>query len=227
MRRVLAVFVLLAWAAGAAGAQCCGDCGDDGEVSVADLVLAVNNALGGCAATPTPGPSSTATRPPTPTRTPIRCPRDFNDTSNQCVFNGRYNAGCGTAVNASFSVSGTTVIVAVATGLANPAIVRFAAQRETASRAALALWSADNFQSSRPVAGRVEINGGGAEMVVFPNDPPFMIDGCNFVQYTGFYVRPRSAAAEPSAGDPELDRAALDARWRQPPPELAPPAAER
>ncbi len=227
MRRLALVLLLIWMPATPAAAQCCGDCAGDGAVSIADLIVAVGNALEGCAeVTPTVGPSETPTRAPTPTRTPVRCPRNFTDSSNQCVFSGRYNLGCGTVVNAGFSVSGTTVVVAITTGLANPAVVRFAAQRATANRADLTGWSADNFQTVKPVAGQVELNGSGAELEVFPNDSPFMIQGCSFVQYLGAYLPPRAAradAAPDAAPDAALDLEALEAWQARPLPDLAAP----
>ncbi len=220
MRILLLAILLTCGFTTAAAAQCCGDCAGDGEVTINDLIVSVNNALNGCAVTPTVGPSQTATKPPTPTRTPVRCPRDFTDTSNQCVFNGRYNQGCGTAVDAAFTVSGKTIVVAVASGVPSPAIVRFAAQRDTSTTANLTGWSTNNFQTTNPVAGRLELAGSGAQLIIFPNDPPFMIQGCNFTQYVGDYVRPRSASLAEQAEDAD----ALDnlRAWReQPIPELA------
>jgi hypothetical protein len=220
--RILCVATLLSLLlSGPVAAQCCGDCAGDGQVTINDLIVAVNNALNGCAdVTPTVGPSETPTKAPTPTRTPVRCPRDFTDTNNQCVFNGRYNQGCGSAVDASFAVSGTTVTITVATGISNPALVRFRATRDTASRANLTAWSTNNFQTVNPTAGSVTLQDDGEQLIVFPNNPPFMIQGCNFVQYVGDYVRPRSASAAELAADEE---AAANLRWwdEQPIPELA------
>jgi hypothetical protein len=218
--RILSAILLSVALAGPVAAQCCGDCAGDGQVTINDLIVAVNNALNGCAVTPTVGPSETPTKAPTPTRTPVRCPRDFTDTNNQCVFNGRYNQGCGSAVDASFSVAGTTVTITVATGISNPALVRFRAQRDTASRANLTAWSSNNFQTVNPVAGSVSLEDDGEQLIVFPNNPPFMIQGCNFVQYVGDYVRPRSASAAELAADAEAE---ANLRWwdEQPVPELA------
>jgi hypothetical protein len=226
MRTLLLAIFLVGALASSAAAQCCGDCAGDGSVTIDDLIRAVGNALDGCAETPTVGPSATPTRQPTPTRTPIRCPRDFTDTNNQCTFNGRYNAGCGSAVTAAFAVSGTTVVVSVNTGLSgSQAVVRFAAQRDTASSANLTGWSSNNFQTTHPVAGLVELQDSGEQLIVFPNDPPFMIQGCNFVQYVGDYLQPRSA----SAANPldATDFVSLRA-WRERPlPDLADRQAER
>ncbi|MEO8604288.1 MAG: hypothetical protein ABI629_17065 [bacterium] len=226
MRTLLASMLLLGTMVGAAAAQCCGDCAGDGAVTIDDLITAVRNSLAGCPVeTPTAGPSQTPTLSPTPTRTPIRCPRDFTDTNNQCTFNGRYNVGCGSAVTGSFAVNGTTVVVTINTGIANPAVVRFSAQRDTATHANLTAWSSNNFQTVHPVAGRVELQGSGDQLIVFPNDPPFMIQSCNFVQYVGDYVQPRSASAADGAEDPDF--VSLRAWTDRPLPDLAFPDETR
>src|SRR4249920_3030906 len=48
--KALIVLLWLVLGAGAAGAQCCGDCSGDGNVTINDLITAVNNALNGCPA---------------------------------------------------------------------------------------------------------------------------------------------------------------------------------
>ncbi|HSQ00502.1 MAG TPA: hypothetical protein VL049_25045, partial [Candidatus Dormibacteraeota bacterium] len=71
MRMLLVALAALWWTAAPAAGQCCGDCAGDGQVTIDDLIRAVNNALNGCSeATPTSGTPPTATRTPTPTRKP-------------------------------------------------------------------------------------------------------------------------------------------------------------
>jgi hypothetical protein len=56
-------------------AQCCGDCDSDGQVTVNELITAVNHALGDCpaeAATPTVTPTPSTTNTAAPTATPVR-----------------------------------------------------------------------------------------------------------------------------------------------------------
>ncbi|MFN8644105.1 MAG: hypothetical protein U0802_21535 [Candidatus Binatia bacterium] len=197
----------------AAGAACCGDCAGDGSVTIDDLVRAVNNALDSCApaatATPTlavtPGtPTRTATRTrqptntrrPTATATPVpTCRSSFSTQgSNLCLFNGTYNRSCGSALGSTFSSNGRTLLVTIATNLPDPPTVSFAANVTDASNARLTAWSSDGFQTSRATSGSVQLTGGGAQLVVFPDNPPFMIQGCNFVQYLGGFVPTRSAA---------------------------------
>jgi len=56
--KTLIVLLWLVLGAGAAGAQCCGDCSGDGNVTINDLITAVNNALNGCTAEPCCGDCS-------------------------------------------------------------------------------------------------------------------------------------------------------------------------
>ena len=209
--RILAVaLAALWWTAAPAAGQCCGDCSGDGEVSISDLIQAVNNALNGCSqATPTSGTPPTATRTPTPTRKPTntrkptatatpadRCPSTFSTVGNNlCLFNGTYNRSCGSALNSTFSSTGSVIIVTLATNLVDPTTVSFSANVTNSTAAALTAWSSDNFQSATPVTGIVTLNSNGQQLVVFPDNSPFMIQGCSFVQYLGAYQRPRSAAA--------------------------------
>ena len=226
--RLMLCSLLAAAPAARAGAQCCGDCNGDGTVTINELITAVNNALDACgAATPTPAntftptPRATDTPAPTPaktftpthrptnTPTPIKgCPVAFTDTnpSTTCSFSGTYNRGCGSALNSIFLTDGTHLTVEIGTMLAQPQVVYFGATVDSATSAHLDVWSTDAFQTSNTLAGTIQLNGDGTQLVVFPNDPPFMITGCNFVQYISAYTGTvgaqsviRSAAPEQSA----------------------------
>ncbi|HSP99399.1 MAG TPA: hypothetical protein VL049_19425, partial [Candidatus Dormibacteraeota bacterium] len=173
-----------------------------------DLIRAVNNALNGCSeATPTSGTPPTATRTPTPTRKPTntrkptatptqagRCPSTFSTSGNNlCLFNGTYNRSCGSALNATFSSNGSVIDITIATNLVDTPTVRFSANVTSATAANLTVWSSDNFQTSRLVTGIVTLNSNGQQLVIFPDNSPFMIQGCSFVQYLGAYQSSRSA----------------------------------
>ncbi len=218
--KILLVMLALLWTVGDAAAQCCGDCAGDGEVTIDDLIKAVNNALNGCSvATPTTvGTPPTATRTPTPTRKPTNtrkptatatpvgvCRSTFSTSGNNlCLFNGTYNRGCGSALNGTFSSNGTVIVVTVATNLVDPPTVSFRANVTSSTAASLTAWSSNNFQTSNPVAGAVNLNSGGAQLEVFPNTSPFMIQGCSFVQYLGAFQAPRNVAAASDETVPEL-----------------------
>ena len=217
--KALMVLVCLMVSAGGAAAQCCGDCSGDGEVTINDLITAVNNALNGCSdVTPTVGTPSTPTRTPTPTRQPTntrkatatrtpndRCPSRFTTQGNNlCLFNGTFNRSCGASLNATFSSNGSVAVVTIATNLVDPPTVSFAANVRSATAADLTAWSSDNFQTSHPTSGDLNLNSGGEQLLVFPDNPPFMIQGCNFVQYLGEFIPPRSAAAAQPGSPIEL-----------------------
>ena len=95
LRVLVAALVLLAGQRCAA--QCCGDCNGDGEVSISELVTAVNNALNGCSApTPTPAPA-------------VRCPDTFFDvaaTGPVCEWQGRFSERCGDPITVKLIAGG-------------------------------------------------------------------------------------------------------------------------
>lgn len=230
MNKVILVTVVVCAMVGRAAAQCCGDCNGDGEVTINELITAVNNALGGCGgATPTTGRPSTPTRPPTATPTPSnRCPFTFADDSSgggsPCTFLGPYNRGCGSELSSVLTSNGTTLIVAIDTMLSDTPVVFFGAQVGSPTSASLTGWSTDNFQTVHPTAGDVQLTGNGSQLIIFPNDPPFMILGCNFVQYTGAYTGQTGGRAL-LAGGPEGAGAFQALRaWRERPlPDIADP----
>ncbi len=228
MRLVLSAVMLVTAFAGGAAAQCCGDCRGDGRVTIDDLITSVNNALSNCGApTPTAERTATPTRRPTATRTPADvCRSTFTSNSGgACVFRGRYNRGCGDELNATFASNGTTVIVTIDTMLSSPPRVRFSARVDTATAASLTGWSTNDFGTTNPTAGDLDLSDDGGQLVVFPNHPPFMIQGCNFTQYIGDYVGAAGLDAVPGAPD-EREAAAFErirTRAAEPPPELEDP----
>ncbi len=237
MRRWLGVVILLVLAAGSATAQCCGDCDGVSGVTIDELVGAVNNALAACGAatatssptashTPTPENTPTPTRVPTRTPTsPPRCRSSFTSSgTNLCTFRGRFNLGCGNSLFGAFSSDGRTLIVQIDTMLASPPRVHFSARVDSATSATLTAWSSDDFQTMRPTAGSIQLANNGQQLILFPNNPPFMIQSCNFVQYNGAFV---SGAASSARGvlQSERENTARFQRlltWQSlPPPELA------
>jgi hypothetical protein len=224
---LIVVSVVICALAASARAQCCGDCNGDGTVTINELVTAVNNALDACgAATPTPEKTPTPTRHPTVTHTPANgCPFTLTDNSGSrgCGFNGTYNRGCGSALNSVLLTNGVSLTVEIFTMLADPPVVSFGAAVDSAGSAHLLVWSTDGFQTGHSLAGTVQLTDNGSQLIVFPNDPPFMITGCNFVQYVGAYTGngtvaqsvPQSAAGEQGI----LDR--LRAWLERPIPDLA------
>ena len=226
MDKVMLVFALVVSLAGTAAGQCCGDCGGDGQVTINDLIVAVNNALIGCdgAPTPTVTRTGTPTRRPTATPTPPpRCPFDFETSGGgSCGYRGRYNRGCGTALNSALLTNGTTAVVVIDTMLTFPRAIYFGAEVVSDTRAELFAWSTDNFQTSRVTAGDIELTGDGTGLVVFPNFPPFMIQSCDFVQYDADYTGHVGGRQTLAAGGSPEDAFERLRQWRERPiPEIA------
>src|SRR5262245_52156404 len=182
MREVLLASVLVCVLSGGAGAQCCGDCNGDGVVAINELITAVNKSLTDCAeATPTKPPAAT----PTPSN---RCPFTFEDSDSACFFRGHFNQGCGDELSSRIATEGSLVIIQIDTMLDNPRSVAFSAQADSATTAHLTAWTRSDTQIIHPIEGQVELAANGEQLIIFPNDPPFMILGCNFVRYVGDYV---------------------------------------
>src|SRR5262245_5254890 len=182
MRTALMAMAMVWTLAGSVAAQCCGDCDGDGAVSISELVTAVNKALNGCV-------ESTPTEPKTPTPTPAnRCPSTFQETNGLCIFRGHFNQGCGAELTSVFTSNGVTLVIEIDTMVQPQTTVRFGAVVDSPTRAHLTAWSTDNFQTTHLTDGQVELNGDGQQLVIFPNDPPFMIQGCNFVRYSAEFI---------------------------------------
>lgn len=229
MTKVAVLLAVLTWSfAIPARAQCCGDCNGDGMVTINELITAVNNALLGCgAATPTAGRTPTPTRKPTATRTPAHCALSLTTGSNQvCDFQGTYNRGCGDPLNSVLVTDGRDVTVVVGTMLSTTPFVYFAAHADSPTTATLQAWSPDAFQTVNRIAGSLQLNDNGTQLIVFPNDPPFFIQSCQFVEYIGTYTGNTVTSPQLSgAANPHADEtgAGLRTRLDRPLPNLGAP----
>ena len=172
--------------------QCCGDCGGDGEVSISDLITAVNNALNGCPATS-----------PTPTQPPKgECPIDFQDNNllpgtPDCYYRGRWNQNCGDAKLITFWRSDSEFLIVNVLGVGDGLF--FGAEVTGAGTAGLICWYTQEDASDcdqNPVSGAVTLAAGGGMLTIVPQGSPFTIDECAFAHYSGtlFTVDTPSAA---------------------------------
>jgi len=194
--------------------------------------------------TPTPD-----TTPPTATATPATaCPFDFFDdtadpNSPVCDFQGRWNPDCGDAMlEAAFAAStpdvaptpGVTptpaapiVVIGLVASL-NPDMSRltFIAGVATSARSAdIFGWFTNiddngNITDLTPLAGTIDLGADGGSLTISPATSPFLIDGCDFVQYAGDFtvlIPPAqgAAAARSSAVAPAAARRALAALLAQ------------
>jgi hypothetical protein len=171
---LLAALVLLA---PAANAQCCGDCDGDGQVSINELITAVNSSLGMCSAAPTPTPPSGA------------CPIDFRDDNTvegtpDCYYIGRWNPSCGADdLEALWRSDGDIVIVellgfdpglflgAEVTGASSADIIGWYTQLDASDLSGL-----DGTMTLGPMGGSLAID---------PVDAAFTIEDCDFAHYRG------------------------------------------
>ncbi len=176
-------------------AQCCGDCGGDGQVSIGDLVTAVNNALNGCAGGPTPSPTLPAGE----------CPIDFGDDNTQpgtpdCYYRGRWNDSCGAADlealwRSDHSDPELPLLIVTLLGF-EPGL--FLGAEVTADRSAnLIGWYTEPDASDLEDAnGQLTLSVDRSILEILPQPSPFNVDGCPFRRYQGhlFAVDTPSAA---------------------------------
>ncbi len=193
---VLAVEALQRVVAGETGA-CGGDCDGDGRVSVQELILGVNIALGSAALDACPvfdqngdgrvgvGELIAAVGNALDGCT---CPFDLLDESAGspvgCVFTGTWNSDCGDAgLPAIFRVADGLVGVAVVTGNDSPTLT-FVAQTSTGLEANLVGFTFGD--ESEQLGGSVQLSEDGRHLsVVLDADPEILIDDCPFVRYEG------------------------------------------
>jgi hypothetical protein len=90
------------------------------------------------------------------------------------------------------------------TACATSPTVSFRATVTGPNTANLTTWSSDNFNTVFITSGPVTLNDNGAQLEVFPNTSPFMIQSCAFVQYLGAFQPPRSAAVAANSNLIEL-----------------------
>jgi hypothetical protein len=178
--RTLLLFAVLLLGPGWAAAQCCGDCTGDGEVTISDLITAVNNALGMC-------PSVT----PSPTVPAGQCPIDFEDDNTQegtsdCYYRGRWNQACGDAnLEALWRSDGEFVIIQL---LGFDEGIYLGAEVTGADSAELICWYLNDDGSDceeNAASGPVALANQGGSLNLTPSPPPFTIDQCNFARYRG------------------------------------------
>lgn len=194
----LLVWTALLRAPDAAGAQCCGDCTGDGQVSISDLVTAVNNALNGCGTGPTPTPSL------------AECPIDFGDDNTQpgtpdCYYRGRWNNSCGADdLEALWRSDGDIVLISL---LGFPSGLFLGAAVLSGSSADLIGWYTEPDASDlEEAAGDVTL-ADAATLTILPVQALFDIESCPFRHYEGSLF----AVDTPSAA-----RAAANAALRNP-----------
>ncbi len=166
--------------AGWAEAQCCGDCGGDGQVTINDLIVAVNNALTDCAGVPTPTPPAEG------------CPIDFQDDNSvpgtpDCYYVGRWNQSCGSDDLEALWRSDSEFVIVELLGF-EPGLF-LGASVTGAGTAELICWfmqlDAEDCDGDQLLEGTITLGEGGATLGVMPQTSPFTIEQCDFAFYDG------------------------------------------
>ncbi len=174
-----------------------GDMNHDGRCTIDEVVAAVNSALSGCGS-PSPTatvPQSTPTPPhPTPTSPPDTCPFDFQDpvdaSSEVCVYQGPWNQSCGDDQLQAYWETGTIEYqngrtapgVRVTFSQLNPPAYMFA---EVTSSVQATLVGVSNDPSQVHAFSGSLVLRGATGLVITPDKPPFTVNQCAFVRYTG------------------------------------------
>jgi hypothetical protein len=201
---VLTLLAALLFAPGLAGAQCCGDCDGNGQVSINELITAVNNALGQCNAGPTPTPTVLATD---------HCPINFQDDNTQpgtadCYYIGRWNQACGAADLESLWRSDGGVVIVNLLGFTPGLFI--GADVTGANTATIIGWFTQPDASDlTTLAGSITLGTNGTTLAVDPSTSPFDIERCAFDHYRGNIEDVVVPAALRAARAAAVDPAAL------------------
>ena len=174
---VLCLIAALLLFAPAVQAQCCGDCNADGEVTINELITAVNNALGQCDGSVTPTPTGDS------------CPIDFGDDNTQegtadCYYIGRWNTGCGAADLESLWRSDGDILIVNLLGF-DPGLFIGADVTGSSSGAIIGWFTEPDASDLTELGGTITLGANGATLAVDPDEPPFDVDECAFAQYRG------------------------------------------
>lgn len=192
--------------AGWAEAQCCGDCGGDGQVTINELVVAVNNALNNCSGGGVP----------TPTPPGEGCPIDFSDDNTvpgtpDCYYVGRWNETCGDDDLEALWRSDSEFVIIEVLGF-DPDLLFLGASVTGPGTAELICWftqlDASDCEGDQLIEGTVTLGGGGATLTAAPTAAPFTIDDCPLTRY--------DASLTDVITPPELGRSALRRVGRAP-----------
>jgi len=205
-----------------ARAQCCGDCAGDGEVTIDDLIVAVNHALLGCAATtPTPGGAT-----PTPTGSPAgACPINFQDDNTQpgtpdCYYRGAWNQTCGAADLEILWRSDSDILIISLLGFDSGLFL--GAEASGPSSADVFCWYTQDDASDcdqHPISGTATLSSNGGTLTIVPQTPPFDIENCPFADYNGtLFNVDTPAAARASQGAARVPPALLQRLHASAPP---------
>lgn len=183
-----------------------------GAVAVNELVGAVTRALEGCdpampSPTSTPSPEATPTTPPS-----SGCPWDFETSTGAdvCLYQGRWNPDCGDDTLAAGFASEDELFAAV---IATDPLIGVAGNVTSPTTAELVGWfkDFDTFSDFESLSGTATLGADGSTLRIDPDDAPFVIDECAFVDYQGAFT----GTAESASSVTQVGAARLLPRLRQ------------
>ncbi|MGE3500121.1 MAG: hypothetical protein AB7N53_19845 [Candidatus Binatia bacterium] len=185
----------------AIAAQCCGDCDGDGRVTIADLLTAINLALNGGDAGPTPSPTVPS----------AQCPIDFGDDNTQpgtpdCYYRGRWSRTCGAndleALWRSDHSDPELVLLIVSFLGFSPGLFIGAEVSSSHTAELLGWFTEPGANDLTEVSGDMTLTADGGTLTIITDQTPFNVDACAFRRYEGALfdvVTPDAARATAAA----------------------------
>jgi len=174
--RTAAAALLILFAAAPVSAQCSGDMDQDGQVSVADVIAVVNQALGDCGT------------PPTPT---TACPYTLSQNNGEagqpyCVFAGLPRSGCSAQSRSEVSWltrDGQMIVIF-------PDVYLFATITGPRQATITAYFTEPDASDARPFRGLITLTEDGAVLHITPlaGERALYVNGCALSHYAGTFV---------------------------------------
>jgi hypothetical protein len=125
---------------------------------------------------------------------PTGCPFPFSlpTPANQaCFFEGSWNSRCrGKTVSGAFASDGKRIVVV----FEHPFAFFFAEVKSERNARLVSSGRQRDFSDRTPTDGVVSVSPVGETLVVVPSPPPFQLDGCDFVLYSGAFSRRATSA---------------------------------
>jgi hypothetical protein len=184
------------WRSTAAAQSCPGDLNGDKQVTVDEVLTALNSALHGCPEGPTPTPTRSVVATQTPTPAPVTgCALRFDEDyggGSTCYFVGRVNPSCGSqGIVMSFTTLGFLGVFVIITppgaSCFQGQCFTFLATPTGPRTATLTNWS-NSIQDpyfQHTLSGDLTLSADGEAIDLRPDGSPFSVSGCPFVEYQG------------------------------------------
>ncbi len=177
---LIVLLVVLVLVPGLATAQCCGDCNGDGQVTINELITAVNSSLGVCGGGPTPTPTVLSSD---------QCPINFRDDNTQqgtadCYYIGRWNQSCGAADLESLWRSDGGVVIVNLLGF-TPGLFIGGNVVDGTHATIIGWFTKSDASDLTDLGGTMTLGTNGTTLAIDPDASPFDIEQCAFQHYRG------------------------------------------